>query len=122
MLRSRGTHQPLDLLIMNLAVADLLNCITVSTFHVMEILIPTYARSYAHIPKVYQDLICKLWITFVCTKTSSSCQILAFIRIERWKAICFPFSKPFHTKKIRLLIIGIWLTSFCVAILLASGH
>ena len=118
----RHSHPPLDRLILNLAIADLLNCCTIASCHILEFLLFARKNDYPPISDQARQVICKLWILGISTTATSSIQTLAAISIERWKAIIHPFSHPITQKQLKIFILFNWLLSSGAALFMAFLH
>lgn len=119
---SKHLRQPLDRLILNLSIADLMNSVTIVLFQVIEYIIIERSANPKNISYLFHEVVCKMWLFFVCMSMTSSSQTLATIGIERWKAILHPFGKPFSGPKFGLIILFNWLISAGVAIFIALLH
>lgn len=113
---SKKTHQPLDRLILNLAVVDLLNASALVSYHILELATYTSSGRITAYSWLADNILCKLWV-LIFTFTMASCNLtLATISIERCRAILYPFNLRLTKKRLNFFII----INGCIAIMAAS--
>lgn len=111
-------HKSLNYLIANLALADLIYCLTRIYVSIQDSLASYY------IPYFYQSLtlrdiniLCKMSNFFISLSIYTSMSTLALISIERFRGIMNPLQLPFDRRTIKFLIFSAWIYSLSLSVL-----
>ena len=115
--------QPLDRLIANLAISDLINAISISVHHTMQIISIVSPQHSITLSVHAANIACKMLIGIFCTTMYASNFLLLIISLERHRAIISPFKPGIAGKFLLLMILVAWILSviFCIPVIIHYG-
>lgn len=109
--------QSLNLLIANLALADIGNCLTSIYSSILVSLALYNPLIFTRLPGFYYNNFCKSVNFFAIISACNAMTTLAMISIERFRGIVYPLKLHFSQRQTKLMIAFTWIYSTAVAVL-----
>ena len=110
-------RQPLNLLIANLALADIGSCIMSIYSSTLVVLAIYNPQIYKKLPLIYYNNICKSVNFLTLISASGSMMTLAVISLERFRGIIYPLKLQLRRSQTKFIIAFVWIYSSAVAAL-----
>ena len=109
--RTKTLRTPINILIVNMALSDLLFPI----FSFPRILVEINTAGYSHVSGPFGQAVCKLSLFTRDVSTLVSVQSLLLIAVDRFGAVVFPLRSPLiSSKQCRYFILVIWIVAMAV--------
>ncbi|CAJ0937016.1 unnamed protein product, partial [Mesorhabditis belari] len=107
----KSLHSPTNFLVLSLTISDLLLGVVILPFAIMQ----EHRKEW-----IFGETWCTLWLALDVWLSTASIYNLLAISFDRYMAVRQPIKYPIisSTRVIRLMILAVWVVSFCLAFLL----
>ncbi|RDD38201.1 Neuropeptide FF receptor 1 [Trichoplax sp. H2] len=118
----KNLQQPINRLIANLAISDMIHCILLSFKFTYPAVVASNPQFYSNLSFSTITLVCNTLAFTGILGVSSSMITLAVIGIERYRAIIYPLKSPLSKQHIKFFFPVIWTISVTTALILVVGR
>ncbi|EDV19846.1 uncharacterized protein TRIADDRAFT_61725 [Trichoplax adhaerens] len=109
---------PLNRLIANLALADIIHVVTYSVVATFPLILKTYPQLFGKITPNIANIVCNsLFYIYVASITTSTFTLL-IIGAERYRAIIHPLKRAYTGKQMNRILMAIWIISLSSTLLI----
>lgn len=115
-------NQTLDRLITQVVLSDLIVSLTIIISYSIQVLFNVFPEIRSQLSSLMSNIVCKASSSILFLALINSNLLLAAISADRYRAIVRPFTKPFNSRTVSIMIFLCWLLSTVASGITVLNH